>query len=58
VAELAALGVARVSLGASLARAAYGALVRDAREVREKGTFGYADDALPAAELNRVFTAP
>ncbi|MVW59797.1 isocitrate lyase/phosphoenolpyruvate mutase family protein [Massilia sp. NEAU-DD11] len=58
VAELAALGVTRVSLGASLARAAYGALVRDAKEVLEQGTFGYADDALPAAELNRVFTAP
>ena len=57
VADLAALGVARVSLGASLARSAYGALVRDAREVLEQGTFGYADHALPAAELNRVFGA-
>jgi 2-methylisocitrate lyase-like PEP mutase family enzyme len=57
VGDLAALGVARVSLGASLARSAYGALVRDAREVLEQGTFAYADQALPAAHLNRIFTA-
>lgn len=57
VADLAALGVTRVSLGASLARSAYGALVRAAREVLEHGTFDYADLALPAAELNRVFTS-
>jgi 2-methylisocitrate lyase-like PEP mutase family enzyme len=55
VPELARLGVTRVSLGASLARAAYGALMRAAREVLEQGTFAYADDALPAAELNRIF---
>jgi 2-methylisocitrate lyase-like PEP mutase family enzyme len=58
VAELAQLGVTRVSLGASLARAAYGALMRGAREVLEQGTFGYADGALQAAELNRIFAPP
>ncbi|MBW8899173.1 MAG: isocitrate lyase/phosphoenolpyruvate mutase family protein [Massilia sp.] len=56
VPELAQLGVTRVSLGASLARAAYGAMMRGAREVLEQGTFGYADGALQAAELNRIFT--
>jgi 2-methylisocitrate lyase-like PEP mutase family enzyme len=55
VPELAQLGVTRVSLGASLARAAYGALVRGAREVLEQGTFAYVDDALPGADLNRIF---
>jgi 2-methylisocitrate lyase-like PEP mutase family enzyme len=55
VAELAELGVARVSLGASLARAAYGVTLRAAREVLEQGTFGYVTDAMPAAELNRIF---
>jgi 2-methylisocitrate lyase-like PEP mutase family enzyme len=55
VPELARLGVTRVSLGASLARAAYGALVRGAREVLEQGTFGYADEALEAATLNGIF---
>jgi 2-methylisocitrate lyase-like PEP mutase family enzyme len=56
VADLAQAGVTRVSLGASLARAAYGAFMRGAREVLEQGTFGYADDALAAADLNRIFT--
>jgi 2-methylisocitrate lyase-like PEP mutase family enzyme len=55
VAELAQLGVTRVSVGASLARAAYGALVRGAREILEQGTFAYAYDALPGADLNRIF---
>jgi 2-methylisocitrate lyase-like PEP mutase family enzyme len=58
VPELAQLGVTRVSLGASLARAAYGAFMRGAREVLEQGTFGYADGTLQAAELNRVFAPP
>jgi len=55
VPELAQLGVTRVSLGASLARAAYGAFMRGALEVLERGTFGYADGVLLATELNRVF---
>jgi 2-methylisocitrate lyase-like PEP mutase family enzyme len=52
VAELGALGVRRISLGAALCRAALGAVVRAAREVREHGTFGFAEDALPYAEAN------
>ena len=51
VAELGRLGVRRISLGASLCRAAIGGFVRAAREIREKGTFGYADDAFPSKEL-------
>ncbi len=39
VAALADLGVRRVSLGAGLARAAWGGLVRAAREIAEHGTF-------------------
>jgi len=57
VAELAAAGVARVSLGASLARMAYGAALRAAQEVLEQGTFGYTDAALQTADLNRIFTS-
>jgi 2-methylisocitrate lyase-like PEP mutase family enzyme len=53
VEELAAVGVKRISVGGSFARAALGALVRAAREVKEKGTFGYAADALPSAEVKR-----
>lgn len=42
VPELASVGVRRVSTGGALARAAYGALVRDAEELRDEGTAGYA----------------
>jgi len=50
VAELAAVGVKRISVGGSFARAALGGFVRAAREVREKGTFTFAADALSHAE--------
>src|SRR5690606_28057525 len=40
-ADLSALGVKRISVGGALARAAYGALRRAAREMREQGTFGF-----------------
>jgi 2-methylisocitrate lyase-like PEP mutase family enzyme len=52
VAELAALGVRRISVGSALNRAALGAFVRAAREIREHGTFGFADDAISSAERN------
>jgi 2-methylisocitrate lyase-like PEP mutase family enzyme len=54
VADLAALGVRRISLGSSLSRAALGGFVRAAREIREQGTFTYADDALPYAEAQEL----
>jgi 2-methylisocitrate lyase-like PEP mutase family enzyme len=50
VEELAAVGVKRISVGGSFARAALGAFVRAAREVKDRGTFTYAADALPHAE--------
>ncbi|HEU4629838.1 MAG TPA: isocitrate lyase/phosphoenolpyruvate mutase family protein [Gemmatimonadaceae bacterium] len=52
VADLAALGVRRISVGGALSRAALGAFVRAAREIREHGTFTFARDALPFAEAN------
>lgn len=52
VAELAAWGVRRISVGSALSRAALGAFVRAAREIRERGTFRFADEALPYAEAN------
>jgi 2-methylisocitrate lyase-like PEP mutase family enzyme len=51
VEELAAVGVKRISVGGSFARAALGAFVRAAREVKDKGTFTYAADAISTAEL-------
>jgi len=50
VADLAAAGVKRISVGGSLARAALGAFVAAAREVRDNGTFAYAQTALPHSE--------
>jgi 2-methylisocitrate lyase-like PEP mutase family enzyme len=55
LAELGDLGVKRVSLGSSLARAAFGALLRASREVRDSGTFTFSREALPYAELNALF---
>jgi len=50
VQELQAVGVKRISVGGSFARAALGALIRAAREVKEQGTFKYAAEAVPDAE--------
>lgn len=47
VAELSDAGVRRISVGGSFARAALGALMRAAEEVRTSGTFTYAASALP-----------
>ena len=52
--DLAALGVRRISVGSALSRAALGAFVRAAREIREHGTFRFADDAIPYAEVNAM----
>lgn len=48
--ELAEVGVKRISVGGSMARAALGSFMRAAREVLEQGTFTYAGDALPHRE--------
>ncbi|MDQ3554530.1 MAG: isocitrate lyase/phosphoenolpyruvate mutase family protein [Chloroflexota bacterium] len=52
VAELAAIGVRRVSTGGSLARAAYGALVTAARELQTAGTSTYLDAAITGSDLD------
>jgi 2-methylisocitrate lyase-like PEP mutase family enzyme len=53
VAELEAAGVRRISLATSLYRAAMSGLLDAAREVKEKGTFGYLERSLTTPELNR-----
>jgi 2-methylisocitrate lyase-like PEP mutase family enzyme len=55
VAELAALGVRRVSVGSALSRAALGAFLRAAREIREQGTFSFAADAVPYRDISALF---
>ncbi|SHG31693.1 2-Methylisocitrate lyase, PEP mutase family [Jatrophihabitans endophyticus] len=55
VTELAALGVARISLGSSVAAAAYGLARNAVREVLASGTYESSADALPYGELNGLF---
>jgi len=55
VAELAALGVRRISVGSALSRAALGAFLRAAREIRDNGSFGFGADAVGYAEINAMF---
>lgn len=58
VADLEALGVRRISVGSALSRAALGAFVRAAREIREHGTFAFANEAIPYAEANDLMVGP
>jgi 2-methylisocitrate lyase-like PEP mutase family enzyme len=51
VAELEAAGVRRISLATSLYRYAMTNLVEAAREVKDKGTFGYIDRSIPSPDL-------
>ena len=52
LAELASLGVKRVSVGSALARAAFGTLIDAAREMREHGTFAFADRAVAFRDIS------
>src|SRR5438105_4243795 len=51
-AELEAAGVRRISLATSLYRMAMTAVVEAAREVKDKGTFGYLDRSMTTPDLN------
>ena len=51
VAELQAAGVRRISLATSLYRIAMTGLVEAAREIKDKGTFGYIDRSIPTPDL-------
>ncbi len=54
--EAADLGVRRISVGGSLARAAWGGYMRAAKEMAEKGTFGELANGYPGGELNKIFS--
>ena len=56
VAELSAAGVRRISVGGSFARAAYGAVMRAAKEVQSLGTFSYAHDAIADADISQLMS--
>jgi 2-methylisocitrate lyase-like PEP mutase family enzyme len=53
--DLAALGVKRISVGSALARAALGAFLRAAQEMREQGTFAFAADAVSYHDISALF---
>ena len=54
VAELAALGVSRVSVGGAFAFAALGAVVEAAEELRGAGTYGYFERSAPGSRAARA----
>jgi 2-methylisocitrate lyase-like PEP mutase family enzyme len=57
VAQLSAIGVKRISVGSGLARSALGALLRAAREMREHGTFTFAEEAESYRTINATFAS-
>jgi 2-methylisocitrate lyase-like PEP mutase family enzyme len=58
VADLAAAGVKRISVGARLACLAYGSLIAAAREMAERGSFQFALQAMGFADLEAYFKPP
>jgi 2-methylisocitrate lyase-like PEP mutase family enzyme len=54
VAELAAAGVSRISVGGAFAYAALGAVVRAARQLLDDGTYRYWEEAGPGAAAARA----
>jgi 2-methylisocitrate lyase-like PEP mutase family enzyme len=55
LAELSELGVKRVSVGSALSRAALGAFLRAAREMKQQGTFAFGAEALSYRDLSEMF---
>jgi len=55
LADLSAIGVRRISLGSGLARAAFGSLLRAAQEMREHGTFAFAEEAPSSRDIGALF---
>jgi 2-methylisocitrate lyase-like PEP mutase family enzyme len=54
VKDCAELGVRRISVGGSLARAAWGGFIRAAKQIVDAGSFNGFADAAPGAELNKA----
>ena len=54
LAELSQLGVKRVSVGSALSRAALGAFLGAASEMREHGTFNFVDGAASSAQIGAL----
>lgn len=54
--DLSVLGARRISVGSALYRAALGAFLRAASEMRNDGTFGFAAEAASPRDVARIFT--
>jgi len=54
LAELSQIGVKRVSVGSALSRVALGAFLRAAREMKEHGTFTFADEAVSYRDVSEM----
>ncbi len=57
VAELAEMGVRRISVGGALARAAWAGFLKAAREIATSGTFSTLASGVPFAEIDGSFEA-
>src|SRR5437867_592375 len=57
VASLARIGVRRISVGSALSRVALGAFLGAAREMREHGTFAFADEAASIRDIQSMLDA-
>ena len=55
VAQLASVGVKRISVGGALSRLALAAFLKGAREMAERGAFTWMRDTVPSKELKDVF---
>src|SRR5215210_388862 len=55
LAELSEIGVKRVSVGSALSRVALGAFLRAAQEMRERGTFTFAAEAVSFRDISGMF---
>jgi 2-methylisocitrate lyase-like PEP mutase family enzyme len=55
VSDLSEIGVRRVSVGSSLARVAWTAFIRAAKNISQEGSFADFDGLVPYAELNELF---
>jgi 2-methylisocitrate lyase-like PEP mutase family enzyme len=55
VSELAEMGVRRISVGSSLARAAWTGFIRAAKLIADEGSFAGFDGTVPFAEINSFF---
>jgi 2-methylisocitrate lyase-like PEP mutase family enzyme len=55
LADLSNIGVKRISVGSGLTRAAFGAFLRAAREMKDQGTFDFANEAVSFRDISAMF---